>query len=388
MTRQSPPPPIELALIEDLSKVAAADWNSGVDPNDPFAEHAFLSLLEESASVGKQAGWLPVHLVAKRMGSVVGAAPLYLKNNSYGEYIFDWGWAESAQRAGISYYPKLVSAIPFTPATGRRLLTAKPEVASALIDGMHGVAKATGAQSIHILFMTEAEQKQVAQTTAWIPRTTHQFHWDNDGYPDFESWLQRFRSRRRKEVKRERKIAAQSGAQIRMLRGAELSEAHWQKLADFYKDTTQRKHAMAYLSPEFFALARERLAHTALAFVAEVDGRMVAASLCFQRGSHLYGRYWGCEPAYRSLHFELCYHAPIAACIQAGWTHFEAGAQGMHKLSRGLAPARTFSAHHLHHPGLHKAVAGALTEEKERLDQELKWLDNRTPFHRSSASPR
>jgi uncharacterized protein len=384
MTKKPPTTPLEIELIQDLSRVPASEWNAGVDPNDPFTEHAFLALLEESGSVGREAGWLPVHLLAKESGKVVGSVPLYLKNNSYGEYIFDWGWAESAQRAGIPYYPKLVCAVPFTPATGRRILAVTPDVQSALLESMHGVADATGAQSIHILFMTASEHETVAEQSDWIPRTTHQFHWDNHGYTSFDQWLNRFRSKRRKEVKRERRIAAESDTTIRMLRGADLTPLHWERIAEFYRNTTMRKQAMAYLSPDFFKLAHTRLAHTALAFVAETEDRIVAASLCFQRGNHLYGRYWGCEPAYKALHFELCYHAPIEAAIAAGWTHFEAGAQGMHKLARGLAPARTFSTHHLRHKGLHQAVENSMVQEENHLHQELTWLGKQTPFHRNT----
>jgi predicted N-acyltransferase len=388
MTRPTHINPVEVEVVHKLSDIESSAWNRGVCPNDPFAEYAFLNVLEASESVGRHAGWVPLHLLAKRANTVVGAAPLYLKNNSYGEYIFDWGWAESAHHAGLAYYPKLVSAVPFTPASGRRLLTEDPEVEAALIAAMHGVAQATHAHSVHILFMTEPELNLLASTPEWIGRLTHQFHWDNDGYADFEHWLSRFRARKRKEVRRERMAASKTGATIRMLRGDQITGAHWAAIAQFYADTTARKQAMAYLNPEFFELAPSQLAHTALAFVAEVDNRVVAASLCFQRGTHLYGRYWGCEPAYRSLHFELCYHAPIAACIQAGWTHFEAGAQGLHKLQRGLAPAKTYSAHHLGHKGLHQAVATAVQAENAQVLKELEWLNNRSPFHRTPPKPR
>ena len=388
MTLRSPPAPIEIEVVHDLAQLPAEDWNAAVDPNDPFTEHAFLALLEESESVGRLSGWLPVHLLARQEGRVVGASPLYLKNNSNGEYIFDWGWAESAHRAGIPYYPKLVSAVPFTPATGRRLLTQDPRVAAALLDGMRGVAEATKARSVHVLFMTAAEQKAITDSETWISRTTHQFHWDNDGYTDFDDWLSRFRSRRRKEVRRERAVVGRAGCTVRMLRGEALTAEYWERLWRFYSDTTMRKHAHAYLSPEFFSLAPSRLAHSAVAFVAEVDGRVVAAALCFQRGEHLYGRYWGCEEEYRSLHFELCYHAPIEAAISNGWTHFEAGAQGMHKLQRGLVPARTYSVHHLKHRGLHQAVDQAMQDEGRQVEQEMTWLNKQTPFHRDDAGPR
>jgi len=380
----SPPPAIELEVLHRLVDVSADEWNTLVDPNDPFTDHSFLALLEESNCVGREAGWVPVHLLARQEGQLIGAAPLYLKNNSYGEYIFDWGWAQAAGRAGIPYYPKLVCAVPFTPASGPRLLSQDPAVQTALIDGMHGVAQATKAHSIHLLFTTQEEHQLLADRAEFVGRMTHQFHWDNAGFESFEHWLSGFRSRRRKEVRRERRAGSQLGVTQRMVRGDELTAAIWQRLHTFYLDTISRKHAEAYLSPEFFALAPTRLAHSAVAFVAEHHGEVVAGSLCFQRGQHLLGRYWGCAPGYSALHFELCYHAPIEAAIAHGWSHFEAGAQGMHKLQRGLVPQRTWSAHHIGHPGLHDAVSRATAEEGAHMESEIEWLTARTPFHRET----
>jgi predicted N-acyltransferase len=380
----APPPPIEIEVLHRMSDVSADDWNSLVNPNDPFTDHSFLALLEESNCVGRQAGWVPVHLLARQGEALVGAAPLYLKNNSYGEYIFDWGWAQAAGQAGIPYYPKLVCAVPFTPSSGHRLLTQDPAVQTALIDGMHGVATATKAHSIHLLFTTQEEHRLLSERAEFVGRVTHQFHWDNDNYESFDHWLSGFRSRRRKEVRRERRAGAQLGVTQRMVRGDELTPAIWQRLHQFYLDTTSRKNAEAYLSPEFFELAPKWLAHSGVAFIAEHQGEIVAGALCFQRGKHLLGRYWGCAPGYGALHFELCYHAPIEAAISNGWSHFEAGAQGMHKLQRGLVPQRTWSAHCIRHPGLHDAVSRATLEEGAHIESEIEWLNERTPFHRET----
>lgn len=375
--------PITLRVAESIGEIDPTDWNRLTDPNDPFTEHAFLSLLEESGSVGPQTGWVPVHLLAHRGPQLVGAMPLYLKDNSYGEYIFDWGWAQAAQRAGIPYYPKLVSAVPFTPATGRRLLTLDAEVEQALLDGLHGIAKATRALSIHMLFCREEERRIGEDRDEFIGRTTHQFHWNNNGYGTFDDWLSSFRSRRRKEVRRERTAPAKLGVEVSMLRGDQLTDLHWQAMRGFYERTILKKHAQAYLTEAFFSLAANRLGHSALMFFATHDGNPVAGSLCFQRGTHLMGRYWGCLPAYESLHFELCYHAPIETCIHHGWTHFEAGAQGLHKVQRGLAPARTHSLHHLRHPGLHEAVRDAMIHEDAQVEAELKWCETKLPFRRT-----
>jgi predicted N-acyltransferase len=377
-----PPPNLEIEVIHDIRSIPEHEWNCLVSPNDPFTAHRFLATLEESGSVGRDAGWVPVHVAARRNGELVGAIPLYLKNNSYGEYIFDWGWAQAAQRAGIPYYPKLVAAVPFTPATGRRLLTNDPDIESALIDATHGVAQAANAHSIHVLFMTHDEHEQFEKRPEFTRRVTHQFHWDNDGYTSFEHWLERFRARRRKEVRRERAAATKDGVKVHMLRGSDLNESHWAVLREFYEDTTDRKYAEAYLSKKFFELGPKRLGDTALAFMAESQGEWVAGALCFQRGTHLYGRYWGCRPGWNALHFELCYHAPIDACIQHGWTHFEAGAQGAHKIRRGLIPVRTWSAHHLRHSGLSDAVSDAMKQEAAITEHEIKVLSESAPFHR------
>jgi predicted N-acyltransferase len=380
-----PPIPLEIEVIHDIRSIPEAEWNRLVSPDDPFTDHRFLAALEESQSVGQKAGWLPVHLAARRAGVLVDARPLYLKNNSYGEYIFDWGWAEAAHRAGIAYYPKLVSAVPFTPASGRRLLTDDPAVQNALIDATHSVADVTNAHSTHLLFVTEKEHQLLCERTEFTGRVTHQFHWNNDGYTDFEGWLSSFRSRRRKEIRRERRAAASSEVEIHMLRGPDLTAEHWASLREFYEDTTSRKHAEAYLSRGFFEIGADKLQDTALAFMARVNEQWVAGALCFQKGEHLYGRYWGCLPGWNALHFECCYHAPIEACIHNGWHHFEAGAQGAHKIQRGLVPVRTWSAHHLRHPGLSEAVAGAMGKEARLTEHEINELSRRAPFRRDDA---
>jgi predicted N-acyltransferase len=390
MPPRHPPAPVEVEVVSSLAEVAAEEWDALVQPDDPFTEHAFLHALETSQSVGPGTGWQPVHLLARQGDTIVGAAPLYLKQHSYGEYIFDWGWAEACHRAGVAYYPKLTSAVPFTPATGRRLLTGPgpldEKVALALISGMRAVCEATKAQSIHLLFITQEEHALLGQDPGLIGRVTHQFHWNNPGCTDFEDWLGRFRARRRKEVRRERRQACESGARIRVLRGTEMTEQEWRAVDRFYRDTVQRKRAQAYLSESFFHHARLLLGHRARIFLADQDGTPVAAALAFERGRHLYGRYWGCESGWERLHFELCYHRPIAHCIEHGLVHFEAGAQGFHKIQRGLMPAKTYSAHQLAHPGLGQAVRAAMIEEGARIQEEMVFLEGHGPFRRDADS--
>jgi len=388
MAPRPPPTPIEIQVISSMKEVQPDRWDALVQPDDPFTEHAFLHALEASGSVGPGTGWQPVHLLARQGEALVGAAPLYLKHHSYGEYIFDWGWAEAAQRAGVAYYPKLTSAVPFTPVTGRRLLTGpgplNEPVCTALISGMRAVAKTTKAQSIHLLFTTEEEHALLVSDPDLIGRVTHQFHWHNADYTDWEDWLGHFRSRRRKEVRRERRQASESGARIRVLPGHALAAEDWAALDRFYRDTVQRKWAQAYLSPDFFSHAREHLGHRTLIFLADEQGTPVAGALAFQRGRHLFGRYWGCAPGWERLHFELCYHRPIDYCIEHGLSRFEAGAQGIHKIQRGLMPAHTWSLHQVAHPGLARAVREAMVHEGARIQEEMTLLKRHGPFRRDT----
>jgi predicted N-acyltransferase len=360
-----------------------------VGPNDPFTRFEFLHALEQSGSVGDRTGWQPCHILVHEGGVLRGAMPLYAKHHSYGEYIFDWGWAQASQQAGLPYYPKLLGAVPFTPVTGRRLLLGEEpldgEVGEALLGRLEALARTEDFSSFHLLFLTEAEQAVLAREPHRIARLTHQYHWQNAGYRDFQDWQSNFRSRCRKEVRRERSRAEALGVEVTMRRGPDMEEAHWQAIHAFYQDTLERKGAYHYLTPDFFVRMREDLAPMVVAFFAEGPEGVVASSLCFQRGDHLYGRYWGCLPAYRGLHFELCYHQPIAACIAQGWTRFEAGAQGPHKVRRGLLPAPTYSIHWIKHPGLAEAVARATVQEREMQAAEMAYMAARSPFKRGSS---
>ena len=384
---------MEVSVIDNISRVRAEEWDALTGASNPFIEHAFLSALEESGSVGGRSGWSPAHVLVRDDDQrLIGAAPLYVKDNSYGEYIFDWGWAEASQRAGIPYYPKLVSAVPFTPATGRRLLTADPdqpdpEITTALVAGFQAVADAVEAWSIHLLFTTRAERALLAEQHAFLPRTTQQFHWHNAGYESFDHWLSFFRSKDRKNTRRERRRAMESVDRIRVVPGDEVTEAEWRIVRAYYDDTCSRKWGRPYLTDEFFYRLGATLAHRTLVFFAEKGGQVVGSALTFQKGEHLYGRYWGGQPGFRDLHFEVCYHRPIEMCIENGWTLFEAGAQGSHKLKRGLMPAQTFSAHWLRHPGLSEAVADALRREDRAVRRQLAAMVDHGPFRQGEGEP-
>lgn len=384
-----PGPKLAIEVVPGMHRVAAAEWDALVPPDDPFCTHAFLSTLEDSGSATRETGWMPAHvLVRDAAGTLLAAAPAYVKDHSYGEYIFDWGWAQACQRAGIPYYPKVVSAVPFTPATGRRLLVSPTAAFSrdtlerAVLEGLRHVVDAAEAMSLHVLFCTEGERQRGAQLPAILGRVTSQFHWHDHGYGTFEGWLATFRSKARKEVRRERRRPEQLGATVHVVRGPDLTPAHWAALHSFYGHTVEKKWAREYLSPAFFQDFHTRLAPLAVALLAEVDGTYVAGALAFQRGTALFGRYWGCRPGYEPLHFELCYHRPIELCLDNGWTRFEAGAQGRHKIKRGLMPAETHSLHWLRHPGLADAVGRAVREETAEVREHNQLLARGGPFRR------
>ena len=365
---------------------------------DPFLEHAFLAALEASGSVGPRAGCLPRLVIARDGGRLVGAVPLYLKTNSYGEFIFDWGWANAAHRSGIRYYPKLVAAIPFTPVTGYRLpvdrtLPTLPgadaaAVTAELVRGVRRLADDERVSSVHFLFCTDAEKGKLA-AAGYLPRLSMQFHWHNrDGRPfeSFDDYLTTFRSRNRKQVRKERQTAAAHGLTFRTATGAELGPDDWKALREFYVTNVERHGGMTYLSEQFFEIARATLSHRLVTTLAYRGGEPVAGTINFEKGPHLYGRYWGCLADYQMLHFELCYYRLIERAIERRCTLFEAGAQGEHKLKRGLVPAFTHSAHWIRDPGLSGAIASFIEREAVAVAEETRFYDQHSPF-RAEASP-
>jgi predicted N-acyltransferase len=339
--------------------------------------------------VGAGAGCVPRFVLARDgAGRLCGGVPLYLKTNSHGEFIFDWSWANAAHRAGIRYYPKLVAAIPFTPATGRRLpvlddpAVDAAAVRAALVRGVRQVAEDERASSIHFLFCTEAE-KQVLAANEFFPRLSMQFHWHNRGgrpFESFDDYLTTFRSRNRKQVRKEREVAATHGLTFRTATGAELTPRDWQALRAFYVENVERHGGIAYLSDEFFDIARETLAHRLVATIAYQGAKPVAGTVNFEKGAHLYGRYWGCLADFQMLHFELCYYRLIERAIARRQTLFEAGAQGEHKLKRGLAPSFTHSAHWIRHPGLAEAIGGFVEREAAAVVEQAAAYAEHSPF--------
>jgi predicted N-acyltransferase len=379
---------LDVELVTEIASVPAEQWDALAGEDDPFIEHAFLLALEESGSVGGDSGWIPLHVVVRQAGRLVGALPCYVKLHSYGEYIFDWRWAAGAERAGIAYYPKLVSMVPFTPATGRRVLWANDadagHVVAALAQGVEAARDQVGASSVHFLFLTEQERALLLANSACMPRESLQFHWHNEGYRSFDDYLERFRSALRKQVRRERKQALEAGLEIKRLRGPELDDRQWAALYGFYVDTCRKRGSGPYLNRAFFERIRATHATRVLAVLAYRGHEPIAGTLNFEKGRHLYGRYWGCSEDVPGLHFECCYYQLIEHAIAVGSTRFEAGAQGTHKLRRGLLPALIHSAHGIEHPGLRKALAIDLRREIDAVRLEFAALSEHGPFKRGS----
>ena len=351
---------------------------------NPFLSYDFLDCLEQSGSATARTGWAPHHIVlSDDANKVAGAMPLYLKSHSMGEYVFDHGWAEAYQRAGGRYYPKLQGSIPFTPATGRRLLTADgpgaDEIRRTLATAAAELAAGERLSSVHITFMPVHEWELCAEL-GYLKRTDQQFHFINAGYRDFDDFLESLVSRKRKALKRERREAVADGLTIECLTGAEITEAAWDAFFAFYMDTGSRKWGRPYLNRRFFSMLGERMADRVLLVLAKNGGRPIAGALNLIGSDTLYGRYWGAIEYHPFLHFEVCYYQAIDWAIAHGLKRVEAGAQGEHKLARGYAPARTYSAHWITDPNFRDAVAQYLDQERAFSAQELAELSHHVPF--------
>lgn len=375
---------MRVRVLDGLHEVDADAWDALVDPDDPFTTHAFLGWLERSGSVGPGTGWSPRHLVVEDDTGLVGAAPLYRKDHSYGEFIFDWSWANAALRAGIRYYPKLVGMVPVTPATGRRLLVRPGADADAvrrtLVRGARELAERLGASGVHWLF-AHPDEVPLLTDEGHHARLSHQYHWTRrPDWSTYDDFLDALTQKRRKEVRRERRLAASTGLALAVEPLATLSDDDLGVVHACYRATIDDHSGQPYLSGAWFRGLRDALGPLGLVATARRDGRLVAMALAFHRGRHLYGRYWGAlEPA-PALHFELCYHQLLAWGLERGVTRFEAGAQGEHKIPRGLLPSATHSAHHLRHPGLDRAIGAFVVDEAEEVRRWMESLAGQSPF--------
>ncbi|MDW4551297.1 GNAT family N-acetyltransferase [Defluviimonas sp. D31] len=382
---------VEITVLSGLGDIAAADWDACAcpeaavgRPRDPFTTHRFLSALERSGSVGAGTGWQPHHLVARVDGEVIAAMPLYAKSHSQGEYIFDHGWADALERAGGRYYPKLQSAVPFTPVTGRRYLTRpgwEGAGRAALTQALVQIAADNALSSAHVTFCT-AEEAEAGRAMGLLHRVTQQFHWENRAYADFDAFLGQLSSRKRKAIRRERAGAAAFGGTIRRLSGAAIHPEHWDAFWAFYQDTGSRKWGRPYLTRAFFDEIHETMRDDVLLILAERDGRPVAGALNFLGADTLYGRYWGALEDHPFLHFECCYYQAIDHAIAQGLACVEAGAQGEHKLARGYLPVETHSLHWIAEPSFRAAVARYLDAERHAVGSEIAALTDYGPFRK------
>ena len=404
---------LQLRIVSGLGEVPAAAWDACTGPKNgdavetsdeashlnadlvqatqswaanPFVSHAFLSALERSGSATPRTGWAPQHLLAEtRDGELVGAVPCYLKSHSRGEYVFDEGWADAYERAGGSYYPKLQVSVPFTPATGPRLLV-KPSphadaIKDALAAGLMTLCERRQASSAHVTFLPQQDWDRLG-AKGFLKRTDQQFHWRNEGYATFEDFLSALASRKRKAIRRERRDAIDSGITIHPLTGRDLTEAVWDDFFAFYIDTGSRKWGRPYLTRAFFSLLGQEMADRILLVMAKRDGRYIAGAINFIGAGALFGRHWGAIEHHPFLHFELCYYQAIDFAIAHKLATVEAGAQGEHKLARGYVPVTTYSSHYIADPALRRAIADYLKRERAYVDAAGRELEQLTPFRK------
>ena len=407
---------ITLEAVSSVSQVAAEDWDAcanptpdsggldGLDtlapaashndsraglkrPYNPFVSHAFFSAVEASGSACARTGWGPRHLLARRDGAVAGIVPCYLKSHSQGEYVFDRGWADAYERAGGRYYPKLQASVPFTPATGPRLLIRdgvdKDEIGSALASGLVALCEVTKASSAHVTFAREAEWKFLAKH-GFLQRTDQQFHWHNQGYRHFDDFLATLNSRHRKAIKRERRDALANGITIHALNGSDITEDAWEAFFAFYMETGSRKWGRPYLTRSFFSLIGESMAKDVLLIMARRNNRWIAGAINFVGSETLFGRNWGAIEHHPFLHFEVCYYQAIDFAISRGLKTVEAGAQGEHKLARGYLPQTTYSAHYIADPGLRRAISDYLKRERAYVAEAGRELSEAAPFRKAA----
>ena len=367
-----------------MSEVSASRWDACLKrfAYNPFLTHKFLNALETSGSVTPQTGWQPFHLLVEDDQTLIGAIPAYLKNHSQGEYVFDYAWADALQRAGGSYYPKMQISVPFTPATGPRLLTVEdnPKHEAMLLSAATQIAEQIDVSSVHITFMQEPQWQQAADV-GFLQRIDQQFHWQNGNYTNFDQFLADLASKKRKNIKRERRDALTSEISIEWITGADLTEDHWDAFYHFYMDTGSRKWGSPYLTRKFFSEISDVMAEDILLIMAKRDNRYIAGAINFIGGDTLFGRNWGCIEDHRFLHFEVCYYQAIEFAISRGLKRVEAGAQGAHKVARGYLPQATHSAHWIAQPQFRDAVARFLEDERDYVQQDIDYVEKHSPFN-------
>jgi hypothetical protein len=378
---------MRIRISEAIQDIPAADWNGLLVDSNPFLRHEFLTALEESGCVSEATGWLPCPVLCEGdSGDLIGALPLYRKTNSHGEFVFDFAWANAYHQSGLQYYPKLVSAVPFTPATGPRLLVhpGHPEPAAVqgeLLKAAIGLTDANDASSLHILFLPETHRAILSEHKLMLRRDC-QFHWHNQDYKDFNDFLQSFTASKRKKTRRERRRIAEAGIRFEIRCGDELSDTDWDAIFPLYQTTFNRRGREPYLNRNFFDLVSVSMPRQLIVILGYLDTELVAVSICFRSDDTLYGRYWGANRFIDSLHFETCYYQGIDYCIEQGLQRFEPGTQGEHKVSRGFVPTVTWSAHWLSQPQFAAAVDDYLRREGAHMDMYIESVRGHVPYRK------
>ncbi len=375
-------------IIDAINSVTPGAWNNLQGTDYPFLRHEFLAAMEATACVGPGTGWHPCHAVLyDDQNNLIGAMPLYQKTNSWGEFVFDFAWADAYRQAGLNYYPKLVSAVPYTPATSPRLLLSpdcdQKQALGKLIDAARQLATRLSLSSLHLLFPTKQQAEQLADEGLLI-RKDCQFHWHNRNYDSFEDFLGELTSIKRKKLRRERRRIAESGVSFRILHGDELDEDIWDQIMPLYGDSFWRRGREPYLNQQFFVAISRDLPKQIVVFLAMYNEEPIATAICFRSSDTLYGRYWGSSARYHSLHFETCYYQGIDYCIANGLSHFEPGTQGEHKIARGFVPTETWSAHWLSHPQFAAAIDDYLDREREYIDDYMDAVQEHVPYKKTS----
>lgn len=383
-------PSLDAFMPGEWAGLAGSSRAGSENSYNPFISYDYLKALEESGCTGRASGWIGQHLrLESSAGTLLGAVPCYAKTHSQGEYVFDHGWADAFERAGGRYYPKLQATVPFTPATGPRLLVHRngypATVRMALAEGLKALTQQLGVSSAHVTFAPKAEIEAL-ESAGFLHRTDQQFHFFNEGYGSYDDFLATLASRKRKALKKERRTALENGISVEWLTGKDLTEAAWDDFFAFYMDTGGRKWGRPYLNRRFYALIGERMADDILLVMAKRGGRNIAGAINFIGGDTLYGRHWGCVEEHPFLHFEICYHQAIDFAIAKGLRVVEAGAQGEHKLARGYMPVTTHSAHYIAHAGLRNAVADYLDRERRDVEQVGEYLEEHAPFRKGANS--
>lgn len=377
---------METVVHQSLADINSKQWNALIDDANPFITHEFLLGLEVSQCVCNDTGWQPYHIAIYTDSSrseLIAAMPCYIKTHSYGEYIFDWSWADAHHRHGLEYYPKLSNAVPFTPATGQRLLISETyfnaNIESKLLSKAIEITKEKKLSSFHSLFLPRQQAEHLHKQGCLLRHST-QFHWQNKNYADFDGFLASMSSKKRKNIKRERRRVTESGIQYRWLSGNQLTPENVQTMYRFYSRTIRYYGAQSYLNNDFFMYLSEHLKHQTMFLFADYGDQTIAGGLYFKSKQTLYGRYWGALDNFHSLHFETCYYQAIDWCIKNGYQSFEAGAQGEHKLARGLEPSTTYSTHWIAHDGFRSAIDEFLDSEQKHIENYQSAMNQHSPY--------